>query len=56
MAIPSTFTEPLVQSYKRETKLTIVDFPEPVFPRIAMVLPASTEKLIPFRASIFVSS
>lgn len=43
-------------SYSLEISSIIVDFPEPVFPKIAKVSPEFTVKLMFFKAVIFVSS
>ena len=40
-------------SYKRFNKLTIVDFPAPVEPTIAIVSPAATLNEIPFNTFSF---
>ena len=47
---------PVVVSYNLLIKVRIVDFPEPVFPKIANVFPFSTSKETFLSAFIFVSS
>ena len=47
---------PVVTSYKRETRLMIDVFPEPVFPNIAIVSPGFTVKEMFLSAVMFVSS
>ena len=54
--LSSILTEPLSQSYVLEISSRIVDLPLPVFPIIASVFPSSISKVIPFNASILVSS
>ena len=47
MSTPSILIEPRWTSWKRVSKRTIVDFPEPVAPTKATALPGATLKLKP---------
>jgi hypothetical protein len=56
MFLLSINTVPKLVSYSRLISVSNVDFPEPVFPKIANVFPFFTSKEIFFKALQFVSS